>query len=62
MNAEQERDIAEATRRMWKAFRTLGTDSSAAAQKAMEDAQHTLCAALEAVLDEVTDTEEATNA
>ena len=59
MNAEQERDIAEATRRMWRAFRKLGIDNSAAAQKAMEDAQHTLCAALEAVLDEVTDTEEA---
>ena len=62
MTPQQEHDIEEATRQMWRAFRKLGIDNSAAAQKAMEDAQHTLCAALEALLDEVTDTEEATNA
>ena len=54
MNAQQEHDIEEATRQMWKAFREFGIDSSAAAQKAIEDAQHTLCAALEALLDGLT--------
>ena len=60
MTPQQRIDIEEATRQMWKAFRTLGIDSSAAAQKAIEDAQHTLCTALEALLDDLTDTEEAT--